>query len=192
MKISNKLIDFHNLGPDWTVVQSPYHPSSTLVLEHKDKYCTIAVHDALGESSAKVKSFSGTTDYTYNGHEYSFDRHGIESSFYIETKKSKFAYKNLTDAVNGELLRVKNRLAELDKSGGIITVPGTGLMLTQKKRQEYTARFKDNLPVSIYPSGFGTGYHLTTTPHPYSRKAPREMCNFFDVPVLHYTTIDCD
>jgi hypothetical protein len=131
--------------------------------------------------------FSGTTLFKVNNMWTSFDRRGIDDSFY-----SPFG-EPLPDPLvvtKEQIIRIK-RWREQDALKE--NVPGTPYRINPQQRSEYCRRLQQGLPIEFTPSGMGIGkrYH-TKRRTPYAKPAPREMATYFGVSALWMTEFDYD
>lgn len=161
-----------------------------LHLKHAE--CELIARNYVKESQGKSEyGISGTTKFLYKGKEYTFDRRGIEDSFYLGDKYS--TYKTLDEAMVGELERVRVRIKNLNDQGGLVPVPGTSIQITEKHKSELVERIKSTGSVAIHPSGFGQGYTFSKMLRSrYDQRATAEQCKFFGMSPLFVSQFDCD
>lgn len=180
-------INTKDLSSDWKV--SIDKRDKVLTLTHPE--CTLHVHLPPNHKSAKSYGYSGTTEYKYEGMTYTFDRTGVEPSFYFGTRYSS-KDKRLSEVVQEQLDRVRAKIAAIKSSGGYVNVPGTGFQITQKRKEELCANLLSRGTIQLTPSGFGTGYTFTTKKYRYFEPATAEQKKFFGVQTLYVEMMDCD
>lgn len=131
---------------------------------------------------------SGHTSFTSAQGQRTFDRHGVEDSFYVnpgdtaETMRARFAE---------QLARVEASRARLARSEQVPGLPGSWTM-TPERRAEVTAALLAGRGWDLRPAGFGTGYRLSTRRSPLARLASEEAARWFGVQRLFVESMDCD
>jgi hypothetical protein len=98
---------------------------------------------------------SGHTTFTTARGERSYDRLGVEDSFY--------AYASATpEQVGAKLLEQIARVAKSREYVlSSVLVPGLGYSVTPERKAKCIADLKAGRSISFTPSGFGTGYRLS-------------------------------
>lgn len=137
----------------------------------------------------------GTTRFKNGDHYSTYDRTGVESSFYWlemdygpKPKAPKLA--DMAEIVKDHLVRIEK---SRDYQKTAISVPQIGFTVSPKTRVEYTQRLKTQGHISFTPSGFGTGYTISTKKlYSYSTAASKELVDFWGVGPLWVSTMDCD
>lgn len=125
-----------------------------------------------------------------------FDRRGVDDSFYIDNPRKNYRTDDGSEAVNETIRdfierKVPESRARID---GSETVPGlAGRLVTADQK----ARLANEGQLQLVPAGFGTGYHLSTfKPSGVSamgaREASAEQKAFFNTQQLWITEFDCD
>ena len=176
-------IDTSKLSGDWTIKQV----GDDLHLKHAE--CDLIIYGA--NQDVNDWGWPGSTNFTYEGSSYSFDRRGIEDSFYMGGKHCK--YKTLEEAAEAQVLRVIERKKAIKEEGGYVCIPDTTISITNKRKNELIAQLKNTGVCSVYPRGFGTGYTFTTRrQNRWDNPCSPKHCAFFGVTKLYYSTIDCD
>lgn len=134
-------------------------------------------------SSGDLSGISGTTNFKGpDGKWKTFDRRGIESSFYGNVD-------NPNKDVKEQLERIEERKKKLET---MIEIPGWAWKVTPKRLDEIKEKFSKGKSVTFLPRGMGIGY--TVSPkrmNQFSTPVPREMSNFFGMP-LYQESIDYD
>lgn len=171
-------------------------------LAHKTEKVEVVVNYDLKRKRNKWDdSFSGSTFYIdAEGEKCSFDRTGVEDSFYVARRgcKKTYGYNTFEEVAAGELKRVQETLARIKAAGGFISVPDIGFRVTKASKDEKTAALKAGKSISFTPGGFGIGYTLFTNGRLARRygygchAASEALKNFFDVSELYYLENDCD
>jgi hypothetical protein len=94
------------------------------------------------------------TIYKAHGKRFSFDRLGVEDSFYFETLTK------LPEQFAQQVERAKERQEVLSRSKPVNLGPVT-LYMTDEARDAMVAKLKKGETYCYFPSGFGTGYNFT-------------------------------
>lgn len=133
----------------------------------------------------------GTTTFSTAHGERTFDRTGVESSFYHRLFGNEAV--DLDAMVKEQLGRIEERRTYLASS---IQVPVVKYRIQPEDVARYRSQLKKRGVISFMPSGFGTGYTITTKPvrklrHGEKRATP-ELEMFFGVSPLYISTMDCD
>ena len=155
-----------------------------------------------GDGITMRLSMDGSGDYTHgSGHttfttergERTFDRTGVEDSFYVNPKWHSTpgdTPATVGAKLLGQITRVATSREHVKNS---VPVPGLGYSVTTETRAKYTADLLAGREVSFTPSGFGTGYRLTVRQHSrYDKPAKPETREFFGVRTLFIQQLDCD
>lgn len=122
----------------------------------------------------------------------SFDRYGVESSFYINTPKSEKEVKTFVQDVNKKILEQIVRAADAIKGyQNRIQVPGTQFTVTPEGKAEIVEKLRDGQRHTFYPSGFGSSLTLSTFLNNYSTKNDA-LAEFFGVPMIFVERRDND
>lgn len=139
----------------------------------------------IGDGHVSFESSKGTR---------TFDRYGVEDSFYIEnppkwanTNKKPVDIVGETNATIRDFIdrKVPEARARIDSKE---TVPGLGLLVGDSQKKALLSKGT----LSLTPSGFGTGYTFSTTPRRYGKPATAEQKKFFGASELWVETFDCD
>ena len=133
----------------------------------------------------------GTTSFEVAGKGWlTFDRRGVESSFYWKA----WDYKNAPKVVIEEVMREQcKRIADRRAYyTSAITVPQIGFTVSPDGK---TALIEDIRKIgfrNFMPSGFGTGYTISTKQVRYSNRAKPELEEFIGMSPLYVSTFDAD
>jgi hypothetical protein len=125
-----------------------------------------------------------------DGREVSFDRHGVEDSFYIDESPQ---YAHVTDQANFIVKHtLEKRIPEaLARSANMIQVPGIPFRINKDKKDAIRKQIQTG-GHSFTPSGFGTGYRVSARQTRWSKRAARATETFFSLSPLYIETFDCD
>lgn len=161
--------------PSFPAVQFVGHAGQTTV--------KVVIADVTSEWSVG----SGHTAFTTCKGSFSFDRHGVEDSFYVQAEDTVAV---VDTKVRDQIERVVAARARHEVSE---TVPFVGHVVTPARKAEIAAALRAGRTHNFTPSGFGTGYAVSAKPSGrFVRQAPPEMAAFFGVPRLYYETFDHD
>lgn len=131
-------------------------------------------------------SVTGTTNYKApDGKWYTFDRPGVDQSFYdwFMCEPMKYFEEQVTKA---------KEAIERQRLEPVVEVPGTKINVTEKRRKQIMADLKSGKSARITPSGFGVGFDLSTKKSSQWSKSVPAMATFFGVPKLYGDQLDCD
>jgi hypothetical protein len=134
----------------------------------------------------------GTTKFKAGGTWRSFDRRGVESSFYWAPLYDGDERPSADDLIAGELRRVADKVAYYETA---VKVPDVGYTVSPDGVARLKKELKERGYLSFSPSGFGTGYRvLKKRPaHSYGvRRAKPELENFLEVSPLWIESFDAD
>ena len=190
------------LSSDWTVAHglgalySGYRPDPNdgqrhIILTNEKDQIKIVVNYSVGKH-VKWDLASGHTSFTKDGKEYTFDRRAVEDSFYISYERNDEI--DLNKMVEKQIERVHESRERTKNEGGNVTVPGTSIEVTVKRKADLSAELKKRKSIQITPAGFGIGYSFTLKrQYRYSSPASLAQKKFFDVDgQLFVDTLDCD
>jgi hypothetical protein len=139
---------------------------------------------------------SGHTLYKEGTMWLSYDRTGVEDSFYIahpEYAKTRTWHKEPPGGeLNHQVNRVLDQRKRVSEGGGWVSIPEIGFRVLASNVAEMKAEFKRTGHKSFTPSGFGTGYHLSLRPSSRYAKISPKLAEFFEVPAVWVSTMDCD
>ena len=130
---------------------------------------------------------SGHTSFLHDGHWLCFDRRGVEDSFYWMDWNDKPEDCN---AILAEQLEEITKSIEYMKKS--ISIPGIPFSTTKEKLVEQKKKLQQGGIVTFFPSGFGTGYRISTHGMAMGKPASKEMKNFFGVDKLCIVSFDAD
>lgn len=136
---------------------------------------------------------SGHVEFDTSEGRRSFDRYGVEDSFYIDGPKSSTvdspadqANEAIRHALQERIPEVRARLARS------VSVPGIPFMLTPEGKEQVASMLRERGTYSFMPSGFGTGYELSTRANGWGGRATKATEEFFGVGPLWVSTFDAD
>jgi len=139
--------------------------------------------------------FAGTghTDFQAKGSTYSFDRHGIDDSFYLKHEDS---VSTLVEEMHDQIKRARESQDRLARA-----IP-LGIGHYERTPEEIAAMVADlkaGKRVSLLPGGFGTGYVLSLNAPPRRRSrsyggptAHAALAKALGLPKVYVESIDCD
>jgi len=144
-------------------------------------------------------SISGTTEFKDDGVWYSFDRRGIEDSFYMEQESAKvvkakikrwgieggWGYQAESNTNNGgqAMLEKQTKRAKdyMEGQKGKLTVPHYGHRISPERKEEIKKKILGR-GHTFAPSGMGTAYHVSTRKTSrFDSTVPTEVANFFGI-----------
>lgn len=134
---------------------------------------------------------TGHTDFVTSRGSFSFDRHGVDDSFYVNAEDT--PAKVFDELLNQIRRVVESRERHLTSE----TVPFVGYIVTPDRKVEIAATLRSGGVHSFTPSGFGTGYRFSTNRRKVGtwdvKTAPEAFGKFFGVLTpVYYVTLDCD
>lgn len=133
----------------------------------------------------------GTTSFEVDGKGWlTFDRTGVESSFYWK----KWDYPG-AEEVNIELVikeQVKRVIDRREYYKSAIQVPQIGFTVSPEGKVALINDIKRKGFRNFMPSGFGTGYIISVKPVRFSTRAKPELEEFIGVSPLYVGTFDAD
>lgn len=137
---------------------------------------------------------SGHVTFETSAGRRTFDRYGVEDSFYIDNPAKMGGEGDVIQQANEAIRRfVEERVpearAQLDRSE---RVPGIPFEVTPERKAAVTEALRGSGRYKFMPSGFGTGYTLTTKATRYGAPAPRELEQFFGLAPLYVEKFDAD
>jgi hypothetical protein len=143
-----------------------------------------ALKPFLGKS---LVEWNGHTKYTHKGGHYSFDRCGVEDSFY-----------NGHDFNIDPNTQVTEQLARIDEArtriDNCVSIPVIGRLINkdtlEQARKEFQTRKKASY--SSYPSGFGMAYHFMKQQDRWSKRADEKIEKFFGYSPLYVRQDEMD
>jgi hypothetical protein len=120
-----------------------------------------------------------------------FDRRGVEDSFYhlplYDGDKTRY---NVNKILTEQLRRVASSLIHEALAFPVPGIPGH--TVSSEQLEKLQARLKKHGQISFHPSGFGTGYIITTKYVRGARTASVGTEKFFGVSPLFISTIEMD
>ena len=141
-----------------------------------------------------ILSITGTTRFKSAGVWYSFDRIGVDSSFYLaEDGDWEEPFEKVNEVLKKQFERIAQSRERLERSK---PVPGIGFMLTPERIEKISRTLKAGGTETLMPSGFGTGYQLIGKKVRAGQWGPqiasKALKDFFKVPVLYVQSFDAD
>jgi hypothetical protein len=132
---------------------------------------------------------SGTTSFnTANGWR-TFDRTGVEDSFYWKPLWEKDVRPEVKVMIDEQMERIaKSR----DFAKTAVRIPQIGFTVSPDLLARLKETFKRKGYHAFHPSGFGTGYTVSGKKLRFSNRASKEMEDFFGVAPLYIETFDAD
>lgn len=135
-----------------------------------------------GSGSTKFKVADGSTR--------TFDRRGVESSFYWKA----FDYKGAETPVMSEVFTAQ--LARIAKSREFfkssVTIPQIGFAVSPDGLDKLKQTLKGKGHQTFTPSGFGTGYILSGKPLRHGTRATPALEKFVGISPIYVQSMDCD
>lgn len=167
------------------------NPSGTFCLLYALK-TKFAVEDVI--------STYGMTGFEYEGNTYSFDRLGVEDSWYPDGWNEPSPATKIAETMIAELARAEERLAahiERTTAGTVVNFGPISRTLLRSEINNYKKTIsKSGGSFSLTPAGFGTGYrfYVGKTRNRFGQGVPasNEVRALLDAPGLVYDTMDCD
>ena len=135
---------------------------------------------------------SGHTIFKDGDGQRTFDQRGVEDSFYhLPLWNGDRTRYNLNTIVKEQLERVAEYF-EYKKTA--VSVPGLPHTVSPENKKKLTHRLSVHGTITLLPSGFGTGYVITTDRKRDSTVASAELAAFFGMKrgQVFISTIECD
>lgn len=168
----------------------PAEKTTTVVLTSESAPKVRLVFRVTPSSWGGPWEITGTTAFETGRGWVSFDRRGIDNSFYVtpESLKKGATFAGIAQA---QIDRVR---LHLEQDAAKVTVPGLPIRprRTPEQVEEIKARLKNGADVEFTPGGMGTGYRLSKQRSSYTRPADPETIAFFGVGPLWVSTFDYD
>lgn len=135
---------------------------------------------------------SGHTSFVTKHGVRTFDRRGVEDSFYLTDWDGKsFSKERIAEILAEEVTLARAAIERIDSSRAVPGLPG-GFVITQERFDKVRSDLKAGKRVDFAPAGFGTGYALSLKKNRYSRPAAAELNAFFDVGQIFIEEFDHD
>lgn len=140
------------------------------ILENADKSIQFIFHN----------NGDGTTRFTTTKGTRTFDRHGVNSSFYWTDEWDNKDGTKMVAELTTHLARIEARRVFIATS---ITVPQIGYSISEQMRAEHQATLKSGRSITFTPSGFGQSQTLYTGRQQfrYDTPATQELKDFFAI-----------
>lgn len=98
-------------------------------------------------------------------------------------------YRTVAEMLDGETARC---VLAAERARTLRPVPGTGFSRQPEWFTQASANLKAGRTVTLTPSGFGTGHHISTRRSSYARRADAKLEQLLGAGALWLTDIDCD
>jgi len=132
---------------------------------------------------------TGTTNYKEGDGWYTFDRRGIENSFYMQEGLEGWQDPESDIRKGGQaMLEAQIERAEkaIQRLTGMLTVPHFGHRISEEKRSEIAKKLKAGKSHMFTPGGFGTAWEVSTRQNRWAERVPVEVAKFFGVETQLY------
>lgn len=189
-------------GPeDWNKESPAWRKTTWVLVENKESGIAIAINinpspENRYKAGKKVpvryvlEEISGTGSTCYkedDGSWRTFDRLGIDSSFYIGGYGSDKI--DVVATVEQQLKRIDEAK---ERSKKMVPIPGFGYSLHQDVLEEVKKKIQKGGSHTFTPSGFGTGHILSAKRGRYCTQLSAETAKFFGVAAIYDQTFDHD
>ena len=191
---------FHSGFELWPEDKDKMSGSTWILLENVDAGIKIAINvsDLPSQRYSKGEKLPITNtvdDLDCNGHTVfkgakgwlSFDRRGIEDSFYLGNYGE--SPTDVSRVIQEQLVRIEEAK---ETSKKMVAIPGFGFSVHQDQLEALKKKLASGQSHSFTPSGFGTGHRVSTKRSRYATKMPAETAKFFGVTALYDETFDHD
>jgi hypothetical protein len=151
------------------------------------RFCTndVEIQIIMGDMDSGSAGDGHTFFDTVKGRK-TFDRTGVEDSFYIEAEDTLAA---ASAKVQEQINRIAESRARLTRS---VTVPHYGYNLTLERLAEHQLTLRKGGRVQLAPAGFGTGHTFSMRPSRWAHPCRNDVNNFFGIGMLFVETFDHD
>jgi len=130
----------------------------------------------------------GSTNFKNNKGWFSFDRIGVESSFYVDSDSDGTV--DLNKVIPEQIKRAEDAIKE---TKSYVKVPTTGFTISPDSVKEMSNNLKAGKTERLTPSGFGIELELSSSPKSrYAKKGPTELAKFFGLSVIYVEEHDRD
>lgn len=131
---------------------------------------------------------SGHVDFKTSQGRFSFDRRGVEDSFYVDAGDTP---EDVGRKIEEQIARVLERRAAHEKAE---KVPFFGHVVTPERRAEMSAALRAGRTATLRPSGFGTAYVLSAKKRrgPEAGLARPDVAAFFGLKRVYVEKQDWD
>lgn len=130
----------------------------------------------------------GHTSFDTSKGRMTFDRHGVEDSFYVEADDT-------VETVNAKIVeQIQKVTLSRERLARSLTMPDYGYNLTPERLEKERDTLRRGGVARFAPSGFGTGHLISTKPRGRYNcvRASQALIDFFGVGVLFVETFDHD
>jgi hypothetical protein len=129
---------------------------------------------------------SGHTSFSTKLGRRTFDRRGVEDSFYVDKDDT---VEKVNEKVRRQIEKVAESVSRMARSQAI---PVLGFTVTPEALEEIKAKLAKGKSHTFTPSGFGTGYVISKKRSRFARHCDPAINAFFGVGALYFETLDCD
>lgn len=166
----------------------PREKMTSVVLSNADDTIRIAVNVYLKkdwESGKESPSANGHVWFKKPGKNgwFGFDRRGVEDSFYMEEGE------DFAAVAEEQFARIRKSISV---ETTLIAIPGIPFRVTPDRLTDHKQRLSSGGSTSFMPSGFGTGYRVSTKKTRFSKTLPEETAALLGVANAYYETFDVD
>jgi hypothetical protein len=177
-----KLADTTKPAPAW----EPHRHE--IYLGKEDGSTTIRMEFVPGKAGEYYLGTGHTNFKTARG-SFTFDRTGVEDSFYIPNEIDVTA--KLHSTIQSQIERVG---LSRERHNNSETVPGLngGFLVTPEKKTEIATLLREGKTHTFYPSGFGTGYQVSIRLRNRMAHSNRILAEFLGLPMVYVETMECD
>lgn len=131
---------------------------------------------------------TGHTSWSEGEKWFTFDRRGINDSFYAHNgEKDQFASNDINEAVVAEYEKIAEQREIVT-----VEIPDTNIHYAEKRIDELRKKLQAGGTIAITPSGMGVGYEFSSKSGRWTSPATAEQKKFWNVDRLFFSTLDCD
>jgi len=184
----------------WAETASRKVDSTWILLENADAGIKIAINvsdfpSQRYKAGKKIPCRNTLDDLTCDGHTVfktdkgwrSFDRRGVEDSFYLGNYGDSPA--DVSKVIQVQLERI---VESKETSKKMVAIPGFGFSVHQDQLEALKKKLASGLSHTFMPSGFGTGHIICINKSRFGTRMSAETAKFFGVPALYDETFDAD
>lgn len=163
----------------------------------QDEYESVILENQDGSVWLEVKPFSdkcidGSTCFRTKNGVRTFDRRGVDSSFYLTDWDGKvYSNEKIKETLEEQLSRALKAIAKQSQSAVVPGLPGD-FTLTPDELVNKRKELEKLGYTKFTPAGFGTGYIVQKKKTRWSSPAKKELIEFFGMGSLYIETWDHD